>query len=358
MLYSHAYFIHSGFIQPGWCVAHRVGVVGASGYGGAELLRILDGHPAVEVAVAAAHGAAGEPVAARAPNLAPLGVTFDGVDVDALAGCDAVLLATPHGVSLDLAPRLLQAGTRVLDLSGGFRLSADDFATWYGQAHPRPDLTPAPYGLPELFRDRLAGADLVAVPGCYPTASLLALAPLAPLLEPGTVRIAAMSGVSGAGRSVSERLLAAEIHGDVAAYGAPTHRHTREIEDRLAAAGTDLGPCTFVPHLVPLARGLLATCTAAVREGVDEDDLRTALHDAYAREPFVTLVDGFPHAKALATSNAAHVGVTLDPRTGTAIASGAIDNLGKGAAGQAVQVLNLLLGLDERLGLATLGAWP
>lgn len=352
-------------------MVHRLAIVGASGYGGAELLRLADGHPGLEVAVVAAHSQAGTPISALFPNLTGDRV-FDAVDLDVLTACDAVVLGTPHGPALELGAQLADAGTPVVDLSAAFRLSVDGFATWYGEEHPRPDLAAgeaaAPahvaYGLPELpgadgakLRDRIRGARLVANPGCYPTAALLGLAPLAGLLQPGTVVVDGKSGTSGAGRAASDRLHFAHVHGGVTAYAAPTHRHTGEIERWLPG---ELGAVSFTPHLVPMARGLLTTSSAVLADGVDADDVAGALHEAYHDEPFVhVLAPGtFPHTKALGSSNGSQLSAVVDPRTRRVVVTTAIDNLGKGAAGQALQNVNLLLGEDETAGLTAVGTYP
>lgn len=336
-------------------MAYRVGIVGASGYGGAELLRLVGAHPAVEAAAVAAHRRAGEPVGALFPNLAA-GGTFDDVDPERLAELDLVFLATPHGVSLELGADLVDRGTRVVDLSGAFRLTPEGFSAWYGEQHPRPDLAAvAVYGLTEFRREDVREARLVANPGCYPTAALLGLLPLNGLVEPGSVVIDAKSGTSGAGRGAREHLQFSHVHGDLVAYGAPTHRHTGEIE-RWAG----LGPVSFTPHLVPMARGLLATCYARLLAGAGQPEVDEALHTAYDAEPFVHVLAAasFPHTKALAGSNGCQVSATVDARTGRVVVTAAIDNLGKGAAGQALQNINLLLGMDETTGLTAVGTYP
>jgi N-acetyl-gamma-glutamyl-phosphate reductase len=350
-------------------VAHRLGIVGASGYGGAELLRLAAGHPALEVAVVAANSQAGTPIADLFPNLADLpgvGTTFDAVDVDTLSGCDVVVLAAPHGTALDLGPQLFEAGVPVVDLSAAFRLSADGFATWYGETHPRADLAAGDaaaddavvYGLPELgFRDAVRSARLVANPGCYPTAALLGLAPLAGLIRPGTVVVDGKSGASGAGRGAKDTLHFSHVHGDLTAYAAPTHRHTGEMERWLP---TDLGAISFTPHLVPMARGLLTTAYGVLVDGTDPDTVQDALVSAYADEPFVHVLPPgrFPHTKALAGSNGCQLSAVVDPRTQRVTVTSAIDNLGKGAAGQALQNVNLMLGIEETTGLTSIGLYP
>lgn len=352
-------------------MGHQVGIVGASGYGGVELVRLIDGHPELEVAVVAAHSQAGAPVSSLFPNL-PGDRVFDAVEVDRLADLDLVFLATPHGASLELGAALHDAGTPTVDLSGAFRLDPDGFATWYGETHPRPDLAPAPFGLPEWFREDVVGATLVANPGCYVTAALLSLLPLAPLVEPGSVVVDGKSGSSGAGRAAKDPLHFAHVHGDVTAYGAPGHRHTGEIELWLShvrgsggglvprPVSGDLGAIQFSPHLMPMARGLLTTSVATLADGVGEAEVQDALHAAYDDEAFVTVLapGTYPHTKALHGSNGVHVMGAVDPRTGRVVVVAAEDNLGKGAAGQAVQNANLLLGLPEPMGLTAIGVYP
>lgn len=341
-------------------MAHRVGIVGASGYGGAELIRLIGGHPALEVAVVAAGRSAGQAVDELHPNL-PAGMVMVDPDVDILAELDLVFLATPHAVALELGGPLYDAGTPVVDLSAAYRLPPRDFLAWYGEEHPHPQATPATYGLVEWNREAVAGSRFVANPGCYPTATLLGLLPLAGLVEPGTIVVDAKSGTSGAGRGLRQHLHHPEMHGDLAAYGAPTHRHTGEIETWLTRfADVESGPISFTPHLVPMVRGLLATCYASLRDGVEEGDVADAIERAYADEPFVrTLAAGrFPRTKAVHGSNGCQIAAVVDPRTRRVVVTSVIDNLGKGAAGQALQNANLVLGLDEMLGLTAVGLHP
>ena len=336
-----------------------VGIAGASGYSGAELVRILGAHPAFEVGVVAGGATAGRDLDEVFPHL---GTQRELVASDpaSFAGCDLVFLATPHELSLGLAPALVAAGTEVVDLSGAFRLSAADFEQWYGGAHSAPELAPAAYGLPELFGDYVGGQSLVANPGCYPTAALLAIGPLADLVEADSVVIAGMSGTSGAGKGLREELHFSHAAANVAAYGAPSHRHTPEIEQAWARLTGTPAPVTFTPHLVPMPRGLLCTVSAALRPDVAPSDVHPAVVKAYADEPFVRVLPegAWPQTTHLRGSNGAAVGVAADRRTGRITASCALDNLGKGAAGQAVQNANLLFGLPQDTGLSAVGVYP
>jgi N-acetyl-gamma-glutamyl-phosphate reductase len=344
-----------------------IALVGASGYGGTELLRLVARHPDLDVAILAAASSAGTEVRAIAPNL-PAGSggerRFAPVDIDELAAADLVVLGTPDEVSLDLAPQLLEAGVRVVDLSGAFRLAAADFSAWYGRPHTAPEFahdgaTPAVYGLTEHAREAVREARLVANPGCYPTATLLPLIPLMGLVEHDGIVVSAVSGTSGAGRSSRDTLQASVVHADVVAYGAPSHRHTAEIEAHLAPGGA-AAPIVFTPHLVPMSRGILATISAPLRQGVDQQAIDEALDAAYATETFVHVLPSgeFPHTKSVHGANSCQLSAIVDPRTSRVLLTSAIDNLVKGAAGQALQNINLMLGLDEALGLDVIGVSP
>ncbi|MPZ73183.1 MAG: N-acetyl-gamma-glutamyl-phosphate reductase [Nitriliruptorales bacterium] len=336
-----------------------VGVAGASGYGGAELLRVLHDHPAFEVGVVAGGTTAGLPLSEVFPHLrddTPLVASLPG----SFDGCGLVFLATPHELSASLAPALVDAGIRVVDLSAAFRLDSSTFEQWYEMPHPAPGSTPAVYGLPELFADDIPAAQLVANPGCYPTAALLALLPLRDLVVPESLHIAGLSGTSGAGKGLRDDLHVTHASNNVAAYGAPSHRHTPEIEqawNRLTGARSAV---TFTPHLVPMPRGLLCTVTADLLADVDADQVRQAAEKAYQDSPFVTVVAAgrWPSTTHLRGSNGAALGVAVDPRTRRVTASCAIDNLGKGAAGQAVQNANLMFGLPQDAGLSAVGVYP
>ncbi|MCB1250683.1 MAG: N-acetyl-gamma-glutamyl-phosphate reductase [Acidimicrobiales bacterium] len=343
---------------------HSVVIVGASGYAGAELLRLCLGHPGLEVVGATGASQAGEPIAALYPNL--VGAVgdrrFDRVDDLDLAAADLVFLALPHGESQSLVAERGAGLARIVDLAADFRLDdAALYPTWYGEDHAAPDLLDTfVFGQPELFRDDLRGATRIAVPGCYPTTGMLALAPLlrAGLVEPTGLIVDAASGVSGAGRPPKPHTTFCAVDEDFTAYGLLTHRHTPEMEQALTRVGGTDVQVLFTPHLAPMNRGILATCYARPTTALTQGQLDALYHDAYAAEPFVTVVDGSPSTKATAGSNSVHVAVHLDQRTGTVVALAALDNLVKGAAGQAVQCANLSLGLDEPTGLPATGLYP
>jgi N-acetyl-gamma-glutamyl-phosphate reductase len=339
----------------------RVGIIGGSGYTGAELLRLLAGHPELDVAWATGDTAAGSAVADVYPSLAGAygDLTYRAYDSADAAGLDAVFLALPHGQSQKFVPELRGKVGHVLDLAADFRLPDPAlYPQWYGEAHEAPELlADFVYGLPELFRARIRGAELVAVPGCYPTAASLALAPLvrAGLVEPHGIVVDAASGVSGAGKG---KFPFAETDEDFTAYGLLDHRHTPEIEQNLATPDGTNATVLFTPHLAPMNRGILATCYARPTGPVDTDDVLACLAEAYAGEPFVVVSERSPSTKATLGSNAAHLTGRADPRTGYVLALAALDNLVKGASGQAVQCANLALGLDETAGLTAVGVYP
>jgi N-acetyl-gamma-glutamyl-phosphate reductase len=334
----------------------RVAVVGASGYAGGELIRLLAGHPSVELTSIHARERDGMPVRTELPHLAPLGLVFREGEPDEV---EVAFLALPHGTSAPLASRLLERGVMVVDIGADFRLhDADAYATWYDAPHPAPQLLAnAVYGLPEWSRDQLRGAKLIANPGCYPTAALLALLPFADAgMLSGEVIVDAKSGISGAGRGAGADYLFTELTESTRAYGLGGHRHQPEIEQGLADAGAAIS-LTFVPHLVPQSRGLLATCYVSLRDDLDDDAIAAVLHEAYDNEPFVHVSEAPPATKQSTGSNHAFVhGRRLG--AGRAVILAVIDNLGKGAAGQAIQNMNVALELDERAGLGGLGLHP
>lgn len=336
----------------------RAAIVGATGYAGAELIRLLAGHPQVEIDALYARGRDGTLLADEFPHLAPLGLRV--VDGQPEPGIDVAFLALPSGASAQLAVRLAGGGTTVIDIGSDLRLrDPAAYPAWYGFDHPSPAaLAEAVYGLTELARERLPGARLIANPGCYPTAALLALAPFARAgLLCGDTIVDAKSGVSGAGRGAGTDFGYTEIEGGTKAYGLGGHRHQPEIAQGLADAGAKDVALTFVPHLIPQVRGIIATCYVTLGEDLDDDALRGILDEAYAAEPFVHPVAQPPSSKQASGSNHAFVFVA---RTAAkrAVVIAAIDNLGKGAAGQAVQNMNAALGMPETMGLAAVGIYP
>jgi len=357
----------------------NVGILGASGFTGAELLRICAAHPTFDVVVATGDTQAGTAVADLYPSLAAEypDLTYAEADPSAFDGCDVVFLCLPHGASQTLVPELLGRVGHVVDLGADFRLTdASLYPTWYGEAHAAPKLlAEAAYGLPELFRAGLPGARLVAVPGCYPTAAALALAPFlrAGVIEPGGIVVDAASGVSGAGRGPKPGTTFCAVDEDYSAYGLTGgttddpagHRHTPEIEQAIstAADGSTLGAAAdvsvlFTPHLAPMNRGILATCYARPTSDMDSAGALSLLADAYAGESFIVVSERSPSTKATSGSNTAHLTARVDPRTGLLVVVCAIDNLVKGASGQAVQCANIASGIDVATGLPTVGMYP
>ncbi len=341
----------------------KAGIVGASGYTGAELLRLLAAHPTFEVAVATAHTHAGQVVGAHTPSLAAAypGLTYGENDPALLDGLDLVFCALPHGESQRIIPDLLGRVGLVVDLAADFRLrDAALYPAWYGEDHVAPGLlAEAVYGLPELFRSSLEGATLVAAAGCYPTAAGLALAPAvrSGIVGSEGIVVDAASGVSGAGRGLKESLHFGTVDEDFTAYGLLTHRHTPEMEQILGPGAAVL----FTPHLAPMVRGILATCYGRPAPGgpaLSTAAVMDVLHEAYDDEPFVVVTDDPPSTKATAGSNAAHVTARVDPRTGWVVTLCALDNLVKGASGQAIQCANAALGLPETAGLPLAGMFP
>jgi N-acetyl-gamma-glutamyl-phosphate reductase len=339
----------------------KAAVAGASGYAGGEILRLLLGHPDVEIGALTADSSAGSTIATLSPHLVPLADrVIEPTSAATLAGHDVVFLALPHGASAALAEQLADIPV-VVDCGADFRLTDDDAWTqFYGGTRAGS----WPYGLPELpgQRQALDGARRIAVPGCYPTVSALALAPAvaAGLVDPADIAIVAVSGTSGAGRGLKPNLLASEVMGSARAYGVGTHRHTPEIEQSLAQLTDQPVRVSFTPVLVPMPRGILATATAPLAPGIDDATLRDAYTAAYEKEQFVHLLpaDQWPQTKATVGSNAVHLQAAADTRAGRMVAVGAIDNLVKGTAGAAVQCMNLALGLDEAAGLSTVGVAP
>jgi N-acetyl-gamma-glutamyl-phosphate reductase len=339
-------------------MATRAAIVGATGYAGGELARILLRHPDVRLVAAVARARQGTPLRDVQPHLhgAPASLVIGSEIGDA----EVVFTALPAGEAAKLAPSWLAEGRRVVDIGSDFRLrDASAYDAWYGYTHPSPQLLKeAVYGMTEFARGRLRGARLVANPGCYPTAALLALGPAAKrgLIGPDVI-VDAKSGVSGAGHNVEEAYLYGTIDGSVRAYGVPKHRHTPEIAQGLGDLG--LAPrLTFAPHLVPMTRGLIATCYAPLRDRVSAAEVRDAYAQEYAEEPFVRVMPSFPATKATLGSNWCLVHATVDEANRRLVVVGVLDNLVKGAAGSAVQNLNAMLGLPEETGLEALPLWP
>jgi N-acetyl-gamma-glutamyl-phosphate reductase len=344
-------------------VSVRVAVAGATGYAGGELLRLLLAHPNVEIGALTASATVGTLLGQHHPHLIPLGDRLVGeTSPELLADHDVVFLALPHGTSGEVAAQL-HSDTLVIDCGADFRLEqAEAWHRFYQSAH----LGTWPYGLPELpgQRDKLAGARAIAVPGCYPTTATLALLPAIThgLTSARDVVIVAASGPSGAGRSLQPHLLGAELIGSASAYGVGgVHRHIPELLQNFAACGASEPSVSFTPVLVPMSRGILATCAAPLTEpGISDDHVYAAYAEAYAAEPFVHLLPQgqWPQTKSVLGSNAVQVQVAVDHDAGRLVAVAALDNLTKGTAGAAVQCMNLALGLPETTGLTTIGVAP
>jgi N-acetyl-gamma-glutamyl-phosphate reductase len=340
----------------------KVGIVGGTGYTGVELLRLLVLHPQVEIAVITSRSEVGESVAELFPNLrGHLDLCFSEPDGGQLRGCDLVFFATPNGTAMGLVPELLQAGTRVVDLAADFRIKdAAVWEQWYGMPHACPELlAEAVYGLPEMNREAIRGAGLVANPGCYPTAVTLGFLPL---IEKGLLHLDdlvadAKSGVSGAGRQAAVATLMGECGESFKAYAVPGHRHLPEIGQSLAlAAGSEVG-LTFVPHLLPMIRGIHATLYGNLKQ---DSDLQALFEQYYADEPFVDVLPqgSHPETRSVRGINTCRMAVHQPQGGNRVVVLSVIDNLVKGAAGQAVQNMNLMLGLEETLGLEGVALLP
>jgi len=344
----------------------RVAVAGASGYTGVELLRFLVQHPAVEVVAVTAETHANQPIAQVFPSLRGfVDLTCLPLDPETLAReAEFVFLALPHKASMTVGASLVERDVRVLDLSADFRLrNPADYPAWYGFDHAAPALlATAVYGLPELHGEAIAAARLVAVPGCYPTSTILGLAPLLTqgAIDPDTVVVDSISGVSGAGRKPELTTHYSEVNESLKAYGVAKHRHTPEIEQELSAVAGRRVTVTFTPHLAPLTRGILTTITARLARPRTTAELLASYRDFYRERPFVRVLDEgrLPETKHVLHSNLCDIGLVADARTGRVIVVSAIDNLAKGASGQAVQCFNLMAGLDERAGLWIPGLFP
>jgi len=344
-----------------------VGIIGASGYGGVQLVRLLMDHPNLELAYLGGESSAGQPFADLYPHLGHrVQQAIEPIDLEKIASrCQVVFLSLPNGLACKMVPTLLARGCKVLDLSADYRFTnLATYTAWYGVK--RTDLTVAEtavYGLPELYRDRLSQAQLVGCPGCYPTASLLALSPLLKqgLIQPETAIIDAKSGASGGGRQAKTNLLLAEAEGSLGAYNVARHRHTPEIEQVCSDLAGHEVLVQFTPHLIPMVRGILATVYATLRDpGLVREDLLTIYSAFYRNSPWVKILPSgtYPQTKWAMGTNLCYLGVEVDSRTDRVIVLSAIDNLIKGQAGQAIQCLNLMMGWQETLGLPQLAFYP
>jgi len=341
----------------------KTGIVGGTGYTGVELLRLLAGHPEVELSVITSRSEAGRQVADLFPNLrGVLDIRFTEPDIEALAGCDAVFFATPNGTAMTMAPQLIEAGVRIIDLAADFRLKrVAEWEDWYGIPHACPEyLERAVYGLTEVNRDAIREARLVANPGCYPTAVQLGFIPL---IEQGVIDIDhlvadAKSGVSGAGRKATTGTLLCEASENFKAYAVPGHRHLPEIRQGLELASGQPVGLTFVPHLTPMIRGIHATLYAQLRD--PDRDLQALYEARYGNEPFVDVLPpgAHPETRSVRGANQCRIAIHQPQKGGVVVILSVIDNLVKGAAGQAVQNMNVMFGLDETAGLSGIAVLP
>jgi len=344
-----------------------IGIIGASGYGGIQLVRLLLEHPEVEIVYLGGDSSAGKKYASIYPHIAhAIDLSVEPIDLDKVASrCEAVFLGLPNGLACDIAPTLIAKGCKVLDLSADYRFSnLATYTDWYKKDRTDQEFAAqAVYGLPELHRQQIQQAKLIGCPGCYPTASLLALAPLLKqgLIDPATAIIDAKSGTSGGGRQGKIGMLLAEADNSLAAYGVASHRHTPEIEQICSFFARQEVTVQFTPHLIPMVRGILSTVYATLRDpGLVREDLITIYTAFYRSSPFIKILPSgvYPQTKWACGTNLAYMGIQVDHRTGRVIVLSAIDNLIKGQAGQAVQCLNLMMGWDEAIGLPKLSFYP
>ena len=340
----------------------KVAVIGASGYTGEELVRLLLGHPNVDLVAATSRQLAGKTLAEVFPRFAHLktanALKFSDSDAKQIAhDASVVFLALPHGLAAEFAKPLLSAGARVLDLSADFRIKNPSvYEEFYGHAHPAPDLLgQSVYGMPEIYRDQIRDAKLVACPGCYPTSILIPLRPLIrrKAIDRKTILVSSMSGVTGAGRKAEVDYLFSECNESIRPYGVPKHRHLSEIEQELSILADEKVVIQFTPHLVPINRGIITTIYANIADNVVKMDPALLFKGAYGEEPFVRLLGDarLPDSKNVAGTNFIDIAWKIDKRTHRIIVMSAIDNIVKGASGQAVQCMNLMLGLPETAGL-------
>lgn len=344
-----------------------IGIIGASGYGGIQLVRLLSEHPRTDIVYLGGDSSAGQAFSDIYPHLTrQFDLKVEAIDLDEIARrCDVVFLSLPNGLACEMAPPLLEKGCKVLDLSADYRFSdLGTYEMWYGkERQDKAVAETAVYGLPELYRDRIAEAQLIGCPGCYPTASLLALSPLMKqgLILTETAIVDAKSGTSGGGRQAKTHLLLAEADNSLAAYGVARHRHTPEIEQICSRLAGHEVLVQFTPHLIPMVRGILATVYATLRDpGLVRDDLLTIYSAFYRNCPWVKMLPNgvYPQTKWAYGTNNCYIGIEVDPRTDRIIVMSAIDNLMKGQAGQAIQCLNIMMGWDETLGLPQMSFYP
>jgi N-acetyl-gamma-glutamyl-phosphate reductase len=341
----------------------KVGIVGGTGYTGVELLRLLAAHADVEVVTITSRAECGRRVDDLFPNLrGHYDLTFSEPDVQLLAACDVVFFATPHNVAMNLVPELLAADARVIDLSADYRIrDASLWSHWYGESHASPELlAEAVYGLPELNREKIAAARLVACPGCYPTSVQLGFMPLLArgLVDPQHLIASSASGVSGAGRQAKIDNLLSETSDSFKAYAVSGHRHLPEIEQGLSDIAEQKVEVTFVPHLLPIVRGMHSTLFARLND--DSADLQTLYEDWFEHEPFVDVLPAgvYPQTRTVKGANRCQISIAVPQERSTVVVMATIDNLVKGASGQAVQNMNIMLGLDEGAGLQHVGLLP
>lgn len=344
----------------------KAGIVGAAGYAGGELIRLLARHTQVKITALMGHSNAGKSIEELSPWLyKQIGLPVTDLDIEALAACDVVFLALPAGASAKTAAQLLPQGVKVIDLGADFRFKDSAvYEKWYKVAHPHPELLPeAVYGLPEIWRDEVKGARLIGNPGCYPTAVQLGLYPL---LKAGladlsqTVIADCKSGITGAGRKAEKNLIYCETNDSINAYGVAGHRHTPEIAGGLSRMAGQTANVLFTPHLTPMSRGILATVYVKLKTAVTEAQVRALYEEAYKDEYFVRVLpqDVWPHTKWVAGSNFCDINVKPDEATGLLVVSSAIDNIVKGAAGQAIQNMNIMFGFEEGEGIGQLPLMP
>lgn len=340
----------------------KAAVLGATGYAGIELVRILSGHPEVEIKVLGSHSFAGQPISEVYQNFAHIiDMDCEELDLDKVSECDVAFTALPHGASKDVIPSLIEKGLKVIDLSGDFRYDdIEVYEKWYGVEHSSPELLEeSVYGLCELYRDKVKNARLIGNPGCYTTCSILGAYPLlkSGLAEHKNIIVDAKSGVTGAGRGLGLPLHFCECTENTKAYKVATHRHTSEIEQELSKAADEEVMISFTPHLIPQKRGILSTIYINLNKPCTTEEVVDIYKDFYKDEFFVRVKEAgkLPETKHVAGSNFVDIGIVVDERLNRAVVVSAIDNIYKGAAGQAVQNMNIMFGLDEKTGIANAG---